>query len=285
MRTPTPPLIVALAAAGLLAGCPGGGSSAPQTGEALDQIQARGKFVIATDAGYVPFEVVEEDGTITGFDVDIANAIAEDLGVELQIKNVRWATIIGELKTGRVDAILSGMSITDEREEQVAFSRPYFHVGQVVVKRKGDDRIQSWEDLDQPGMTVAVQEGTTGEFAAREKMPRAELIRFTKTDEACLAVMQEKADAVVFDHPFLQRYVEQQPDALEGIWEPFTLEPIGIAVRKDSPELQAAIDATLRRLEESGRMDALKAKYFESLPGEGLATPGGDGEGAAGGGE
>ena len=96
--------------------------------------------------------------------------------------------------------------------------------------RPGDERIQSHQDLDDPQFTIAVQEGTTGEQAAQRLMPQAALLRFPKTDEACLAVIQEKADAVVFDHPYLVDYVLQQPGKLEGIWTPFTEEQIAAIV-------------------------------------------------------
>ncbi len=255
-------LALALAAL-LLTGCPppqGGEGGGASTVEAIKQ---RGKLIVATDAGYVPFEVIEQDGSITGFDVDLATAVAEELGVALELRNVAWNGIIGELRTGKCDAIFSGMSITEDRQQAVAFSEPYFWIGQVVVKRKGDARITSWEDLDAEGMTVAVQESTTGEIAIRRTCPQATLLRFPKTDAACLAVMQEKADAVVFDHPYLMQYVkEKAPDRLEGIWQPFTTEPIGAAVRKDSLDLKAAIDATLAKLEASGELAKLKARYF-----------------------
>ncbi len=253
---------VALLAALLLAGCPAApqGGAAPST---VAQIKARGKLIVATDAGYVPFEVIEPDGTITGFDVELVKAVAADLGVGYELRNTAWDGIVGELKTGKVDAIFSGMSITEDRKKAVAFSEPYFWIGQVVVKRKGDARIQSYRDLDAEGMTVALQQGTTGEFAVERMLPKATRLRFPKTDAACLAVIQEKADAVVFDHPYLMQYVaEKAPERLEGIWEPFTKEPIGAAVRQDSLDLKQAIDATLARLEASGELARLKQRFF-----------------------
>lgn len=277
----TLPIVLPLLAA--LSGCPapsgdggGGGATKPSTVEA---IKARGKLVVATDAGYVPFEVIEPDGKITGFDVDLATAVAKDLGVELQIKNVAWNGIVGELRTGRCDAIFGGMSITEERQRAVLFSAPYFWIGQVVVKRKGDDRIARYTDLNDPSMTVAVQEATTGEQAVRRLLPKAKLLRFPKADAAGLAVVQQKADAVVFDHPYLMRYVQERSEgALEGIWEPFTREPVGVAVRKESTDLKAAIDATFDRLRASGEFDRLAESYFGEAakvvpPGEAAPAP------------
>jgi len=255
--------LLALAAL-LLTGCPG---PKAEQGDAFDLVKKRGKLIVGTDAGYVPFEVVEPDGSLTGFDVDLVHEVAKDLGVEVEIQNVAWAGIVGQLRTGRIDTIFSGMSITEERKQNIDFSEPYYHIGQVVVKRKADDRFKTWQELDDPQFTVATQEGTTGEGQAREKMPKAKLLRFPKLDAACLAVIQEKADAVVFDDAGLRKYVAQREEQdLEGLWEPFSSEPIGAAIRKDSPKLKAAIDATLARLKKDGRYDALVKQYFGDAP-------------------
>lgn len=258
----------------LLAGCPsGGGATTPAGGgDALDAIKARKKLVVAMDVGYDPFEVKREDGAIVGFDVDLVNEVARDLGVEVELRNVAWDGIIGELRTGKVDAIFSGMSITPERQQAVAFSEPYYHVGQVVVKKKGDARITSYRDLDAPGMRVATQQGTTGEQAVKDFMPKAELMKFPKTDEACLALIQGKCDAVVFDHPFLIKYVTEQTTELEGLWTPFTQESIAAALRQDSQRLVEAVNATLTRLRQSGKLAEMEARWFPRTPGAAAPT-------------
>ena len=243
----------------LLTGCPA--PKAPS--DALDAAKVRGELIVAMDAGYVPFEVLEADGSFSGFDVDLIDEVAKDLKLKVKIKNVGWNGIIGELNTGKADLIISGMSITPERQKAVAFSDPYFDVGQVVVIRKDEARIKSFMDLDSAELTIATQEGTTGEAAVRKKFPKAKLLRFPKADQACLAVVQEKADAIVFDHPFLQSYVEKQgKETLKGLWAPFTEEPIGAAFRLTSPKLVAAFNATLKRLRADGTYDALVKKYF-----------------------
>lgn len=265
-------LLALLSAALTLVGCP-----APQAAQdALDLAKGRGKLIVAMDAGYVPFEVLETDGTYSGFDIDLINEVAKDLGLEVTLKNVAWNGIIGELNTGKADLIISGMSITDERKQAVLFSEPYYSTGQVVVKRKGDARITSHEDIGKLGLTVATQEATTGEQAVREtfpeaKFPQVKLLRFPKLDQACLAVIQEKADVVVFDEIGLQGYIAKQgADSLEGIWAPFTEEPIGAAFRKTSPKLAAAFNQTLARMKQDGSYAALVAKYF---PKAGQAAP------------
>ena len=243
-----------------LTACPGGGPPA----DAIDKVKARGKLIVAMDVGYDPFEVLDPDsGQPVGYDVDLVKAFAEDLGVEVEFKNVAWNSIVGVLQTGKADVIVSGMSVTPERQKTIDFSTPYYYVGQVVVKRKGDGRIQSLADLNHEGMIVAVQESTTGEQAVRKEAPKAELLRFAKTDMACMAVIQNKADAVVFDRPYLVKYVrDQRPDELEGIWEPFTAEAIAAAFRKDSGLLRKAFDETIARLDASGELDQMVAKHF-----------------------
>lgn len=260
------PRLAAALVALVVAGCPSGKPAAAPV-DALDLVKQRGKLIVAMDVGYDPFEVMGEDGKPRGYDVDLVNEVAKDLGVEVELQNTAWAGIVGALQTGKVDAIFSGMSITDERRRAVAFSRPYYSVGQVVVKKKGDARIKSFRDLDDPSMRVATQEGTTGEQAILRFMPKAQLMQFPKTDEACVALIQGKCDAVVFDHPFLIKYVTQQTAELEGLWEPFTEEQIAAAVRLDSQKLLDAIDATIARLEQSGKLAELQARWFPQAPG------------------
>ncbi|MBX3465887.1 MAG: transporter substrate-binding domain-containing protein [Planctomycetes bacterium] len=246
-------------------GCPAGGPTGGPAGD-LDAIKARGRLVVAMDVGYDPFETLGPDGKPQGFDVDLVHEVAADLGVQVELKNVAWDGIVGELQTGKVDVIFSGMSITEDRQRAVAFSEPYYRVGQVVVKKKGDGRIKSFRDLDDPQMRVATQQGTTGEQAIREFMPKAQLMKFAKTDEACLTLIQGKCDAVVFDHPFLLKYVTEQTTELEGLWQPFTEEAIAAAVRLDNQRLVDAINATLARLRQSGRLAQLEARWFPRLP-------------------
>lgn len=266
-----------LALALLATGCPPGeaggetgktGTSPPASQDALDQVVAKKKLVVAMDVGYDPFEVQNPDGSYSGFDVDLANEIAQDLGVALEIKNVAWTSIISELKNGKVDAIISGMSDTEERRKSVAFSRKYFDIGQVVVKRKGDARIKGYKDLNQKGMVVATQQGTTGEQAIKDHIPEAEIRRFDKIDLGCVDLAQGRCDAVVFDHPFLMKYVSTRTDQLEGIWDPFTQEQLAVAIRLDSPKLVEAVDRTIERLEQSGRLQELIKKHFPAPPGE-----------------
>jgi polar amino acid transport system substrate-binding protein len=244
-----------------LCGCPQGGASAAGN-DALDKAKARGELIVAIDAGYVPFEVINPDGTYSGFDIEIAKEVGKDLGLKIKFENVTWTGIIPALTTGKVDMIHSGMSITPERAKAVDFSEPYYLVGQVFLKRKGDERFKSYKDLNQEGIVISTQEGTTGETACRELFPKATLLRFGKVDQACVAVTQKKADVTVFDLPGLLGYLKERKDSgLVGVWEPFTREPLGAAFRKDSPKLRAAFDATLARLRKSGRYAELRKEF------------------------
>lgn len=251
-----------------LLGCPGGGAA---SSDAFDAAKARGKLIVAMEVGYDPFEVQLADGSYDGFDVHLAREIAEDLGVELELKNVGWEGIISDLLTGKADLIVSGMSITAERQEAVNFSEPYYSVGQVVATRIDDERITSWEDLNSTTYTVATQAGTTGEQAIRRLMPELpteQLLTFPQINEACVNLVQGRADAVVFDHPFIARYMTEQPGKIRVLWDPFTEEEIGVAVHKDSPKMLEAVNATLTRLRESGAMDTLIERWFPAPPGQ-----------------
>src|SRR5438876_2475683 len=133
-------------------------------GNALALIRQRGEVVIGTDATYPPFEEKVGDG-FRGFDIDLGNAIARELGsgVKARWVNISFDGIFAALLSTKFDLIISGVTITPERQKQMAFSDPYYHSGQIIAVRKGDTSIRKPADLR--GKTAAVQLGTTGQFA------------------------------------------------------------------------------------------------------------------------
>ena len=151
-------VMVAAIIAGLLAGCAAPASTAK-------------KFVIASDASWPPMESVDASKNIVGFDIDLINAIAKDQKFEVEIKNTAWDGIFAGLEGGEYDAILSSVTITDDRKKTYDFSDPYFDANQAIVVRTDDTRIKTEADLT--GKTVGAQIGTTGAIyvATRSRKP------------------------------------------------------------------------------------------------------------------
>lgn len=244
-----------------MAGCPT--PTTPGGLDTYDVVKQRGKLVVLLGAAYPPFNSVDKSGEVMGLDVDIAQEIAKDMQVELDIQILPWEGMLAFFATGKGDLIIDGISITEERKKAIDFSDPYYSVGQVILKRKENARIQSYHDLDHPDFRIACQMGATSEKATKKFMPKAKIINFPTQDEGASALSQNLVDAVVMDDPWVKLYlkVKGSESALEGILEPFTVEPIGIPVRKDSPKMLQQVNDTLKRLKDSGEYQRLLEKH------------------------
>lgn len=220
----------------------------------LEKIKKTGKLKVALNATFPPFEFFDNDKKeYMGFDIDVAHAIAEELGVEAEIINTAWDGIIPGLLSKQYDVIISAMTITEERAKKVTFSDPYYYAGQIIVLREDQETIENPENLS--GKKVGVQIGTTGDFAVSE-IEGTEVVRYDTIDLAIAALQNKNIDAVVSDAPTMASYVK----AKEGIklsGDIFTTEEYGIAMRQEDTELHEAVNAALATLKESGKMQEL----------------------------
>jgi polar amino acid transport system substrate-binding protein len=219
-----------------------------------------GMITIGTNAEYPPFEYVDEDGNITGFDVDLMNAIAAEAGFEFEFVNTRWDGIFVALASGEFDAVISAATITEERAQTVDFSDPYFNAGQRIAVRADETEIQGPEDL--AGKSVGVQLGTTGDIWLTEET-EAEVVRYDENTLAFQALANGDVDAAVADGPTAADIIEANPEMnlklVEGV---YTDEEYGIAVNKERPELLATINQGLAAVKASGKYDEIYEKYF-----------------------
>ncbi|WP_054741914.1 basic amino acid ABC transporter substrate-binding protein [Cellulosilyticum ruminicola] len=214
-------------------------------------------IVMGTNAEFEPFEY-REGTEIVGFDVEIAEAVAEKLGKELKIEDMEFDSLIAQLNAGRLDFVASGMTIKPAREKQVDFSDSYFTSKQVIIVKEENEDIKVGEDLK--GKSVGVQLGTTGEEYISEEED-VECIPFNKGTLAVMDLVNGKIDAVVIDEEPAKRMVAAQK-GLKVLEAPFVEEKYAIAVKKGDVELKEAIDETLAELQSSGKYDEMYAKYF-----------------------
>ncbi|AKB19282.1 MULTISPECIES: basic amino acid ABC transporter substrate-binding protein [unclassified Methanosarcina] len=218
-------------------------------------------YIVGTEAQFPPFEIVNSNGNIIGFDVDLMNAIAEDQGFKVEYLDQDFAGLIPALQTGNVDIIASGMTITDEREEEVDFSEPYINAGLALAVLIGNEDIQSVDDLK--GKTVAVQTGSTG-FLKAEELQKAGIIAeikdFPHVNEAIEELKIGGADAMVNDLPVTEAFIAAQPDVIKIVGEPLNSEDYGFAVRTGNTELLIKINAGLENVKASGKYDELLTK-------------------------
>ena len=223
---------------------------------ALDQIKQKGELVVGTSADYPPYEFhTEVDGkdTIVGFDMEIAQAIADKLGMELVWEQVDFDSIIPGIQAGRYDAGVAGISITADRLKNCDFSDPYFLANQVIVVNPGSD-IQSKADLT--GKTIAVQTGTTAETYCLDN--GYEILSFASNIDAQAALTSGKADAWVVDNEVAVKMAGEQN--LTVLDEAMTSEPYALAFAKGS-DLVDQVNQALSQLLQDGTVEQIFQEY------------------------
>ncbi|KEI72726.1 transporter substrate-binding domain-containing protein [Endozoicomonas elysicola] len=231
----------------------------------LNQIMERKVLRVGLDAGYMPFEMTNKQGKIVGFDVDIARQMAKAMGVKLEIVNTAWDGIIPALVTDKFDIIMSGMTLTAERNLQINFADPYIVIGQSIMVRNGlEDEVQSYKDLNDSKYTVVSKLGTTGDIAAKRYLSKAKLRLFETESEGAIEVVNGKADAFIYDLPFNAVYSSQNPGKLVHLDTPFTYEPLAWGVRKGDPDFLNWLNNFMRQIQGDGTYDKIYAKWFES---------------------
>ena len=234
-----------------------------------------GVLLVGSDTAFPPFETMK--GTVAeGFDVDLAAAIAKEMGLKSEFLPQKFDTLIPTLKAGgKYDVIMSGMTITDERKKEIDFSTAYIDSNQsiAVVKGKGftkipvDSAATAAIQKAMTGKVIGVQSGTTGEAWAKENLKAAkQVIPFDDTLAAFSALNAGKVDAVVNDLPVSAYLVKTSYTTDEIIAEIPTGEQYGIAIAKTNPELTSAINAAIVKIKASGEYDTIYKKWFGVAP-------------------
>lgn len=227
----------------------------------LEKIIKSGKVRVGLEAGYLPFEFMSDKGEIIGFDVDLAQRMAKELEVELEIVNTSWDGIIPGLQTGKYDIIMSGMTRTLKRALSVNFTDPYYQTGQVIMVRKGETRIKSYTDLNTKDMKVAVKLGTTSDFAAEKILKKAVRVAYKTETDGAMALRTNKVDAFIYDQPYIEDYIEKYPE-VEMLSELFTKEYFGFAVKKGDEDFLNWLNLYLAEIKADGTYEGLYTKWF-----------------------
>ena len=241
----------------------------------LETIQEKGKLVVGMSADYAPYEFhyIDENGkdVIGGFDVDIANEIADGIGVELVIQEMDFDALVSALPAGKVDVVISGMNPTEERAKVVDFSDIYYNSQHGILVRTEDaDKYKTFADLE--GAKVGAQLGSTQEQIAKAEIPNADLQLLANVNNLILELKSGKVDAIVMEKPVAEMAVKNNPDLTVG--EPTYEEKTGgnaVGVAKNNPELLAKINEVINELNESGKMDDYILKANELAASAGVA--------------
>lgn len=234
-------------AGSMLAGC-GSSSSDENT------------LVMATNATFPPYEYVEGD-EIVGIDPEIAAAIADELGMELQIEDVDFDSIVAGVASGKYDMGMAGMTVDPDRLESVNFSDSYATGIQSIIVKEGSP-IQSVDDLSS-STKIGVQQGTTGAQYAADDYGQDAVVNFNKGADAVQALVTDKVDCVIIDNEPAKSFVEANP-GLKILDTEYAVEDYAICVAKDNDELLDKINDALAKLKEDGTLDEIINKYIPS---------------------
>jgi polar amino acid transport system substrate-binding protein len=223
----------------------------------LEKIKKEGKIILGTAADYPPYEFHKEingKDQIVGFDIEIAKEIANDLGVELEIKDMKFDGLLAALQMGNIDFIVAGMTATEERMKSADFSRPYYEAEQCLLVRKGKGKeYKSLDDLS--GMKVGVQKSTVQEEVASEKIKNADIKALSKITDLVLELKNNKVDGIVLVRPVAEAYAKANDDLEVADVSLGREKGVAIAIRKGNKDLLDAINNTIDRLLQEKKID------------------------------
>jgi len=244
-------LLAGLLGISMLAGC--GGDKKESSSEAGD------KLVMATNAAFPPYEYVEGD-SYAGIDVEIAEELAKKLGMELEIADVEFGSIVAGVQTGKYDMGMAGMTVTDERKKSVNFSETYATGIQSIIVPE-DSAITSVDDISSENM-IGVQQDTTGDIYASDDYGEDSVTRFKTGADAVQALVAGKVDCVIIDNEPAKAYVEAN-SGLKILETAYCEEEYAICVSKENEELLEKINTALAEMKADGTIDAIVEKYIK----------------------
>src|SRR5699024_8952322 len=213
---------------------------------------------------FVPFEF-KEDGEYVGFDIDLINAIADEVGFEINLETTNFDGIIPGLQTGSFDIALAGIGITEERAKKIDYSDPYYESGLRIGVAIDNDSIEDIDDLE--GKTIATRLGSTSSAYIEEEIEGAEANQYEQLYQAYLAVENGSADAVLYDEPNGAYDIQTKgKDSLKMVGDLYQAEEYGIAMAKGQEDLVKAVNDALETLRENGTYDEIYEDWFGEKP-------------------
>ena len=214
-----------------------------------------GKLTMVTNAEFPPYEY-HEGNDIKGIDVEICQAVAEKLGLKLEIEDVAFDAIIPEVTSGKADLAAAGMTVTEDRKQNMDFSDTYASAKQLILVK--DDST-----LTGKGKKIGVQQGTTSDLMSTEDFGDDAVVRFSKSMEAVQALTQGKIDAVIVDSQTAEQFVKEVP-GIKALDASYSDESYAIGVKKGNTELLNAVNGALSELKSEGKLDEIAAKYTKA---------------------
>ena len=228
-----------------------------------EEIKQKGKFIVGLDDAFPPMGFKDEDNNIVGFDIDLAKEAAKRMGVEVEFKPVVWNTVILDLQNKNIDVIWNGLTITEERKEKIAFTKPYMEDKQILVVAKGSD-IKGKADL--AGKKVGLQDASSSEEAlAKDEATYksiGEIKKYTSNDEVLMDLKAGRIDAAVVHEVVGRYYISKHADDYVILEDHFGFEEVGVGVRKEDVSFLNELQKTLDEMKADGTSAEISKKWF-----------------------
>ncbi len=258
-------IVMLVAALGLAAASPAARAQGASESPLLSRILSKGTLRVGMSGSQPPLNFETKSGEIVGLEVDMAQALAGMMGVELKIVQKPFAELLDTLAKGKVDLVISGVTTTPERNTTAAFVGPYFLSGKSILTRNSTlAQADEAGDLDQSDLKIAALAGSTSQRFVETKLPKASLVTTPNYDEAVKLLLADQVNALVADREIVMLTAFLYPkEGLATLREPLTIEPIGIAAPTGDVLLVNFLENAMGALEASGLMSALRARWLE----------------------
>ncbi|HUL21379.1 MAG TPA: transporter substrate-binding domain-containing protein [Thermodesulfobacteriota bacterium] len=242
----------------------GAGESA-KVSPVLDRIMAKKELIVGTAASMPPLNMTTKEGEIIGAEIDLARAFASAMEVKLTLSRMPFNELLPALEKGQVDMILSGMTMTPQRNLKVAFVGPYFASGKsILTKKKNVESVDEIAKMNQPDKVLVALKGSTSQLFVEKLIPKAKLVLADNYDQAVANVRNDQAVAMVADYPICMLSVYRYPDAgFITLGKPISYEPVGVALPANDPLLINWVQNSLNFLDKSGELEALMSRWFK----------------------
>ena len=218
-------------------------------------------LIVGMEMAFPPFEMLDSSGQPAGASVDMARAMGRYLNRPIRLENIPFDGLIPSLKTGKIDVIISSMTVTEDRKKSIDFSDPYLKMGLAILASKNSD-IQSINDVDKPGHNVVVKKGTTGDIYALQHFKNVNLLVLNDESACAIEVAQGKADCFIYDQISVFENWKKYEKTTRAILQPFAQEEWAMGIKKGNDALRTQINAFLKEFKDAGGFDALGNKYF-----------------------
>ena len=234
--------------------------------DVINRIKTNGELRVGTTGNQPPYSLKTKENKIIGYEMDLAEGLAASMNVKLTIVEMPFSQLLSALEAGKVDVVMSGMTITTERNMGAAFIGPYMVSGKSILTKSANlEKLDENAEIDNEKVTLVALRGSTSEKFVKTYLPNAKLILAKDYDEAVKMVMDDKAAAMVSDAEIIAVTMMRYPDSgLTGLTEPLTIEPIGMALPTTDFLFLNLVENYFAALQLGGLLEQVQSKWFEN---------------------